>query len=64
MEQVITHILSKAVTKPSLIDTVDPTKTHELLDNLEKLDVNIDYLIVNHGRTRSFRKYTQHFRKV
>jgi flavorubredoxin len=35
--------------KTVLIDTVDPTKTHELLDNLEKLDVDIDYMIVNHA---------------
>jgi flavorubredoxin len=35
--------------KTVLIDTVDPTKSHELLDNLEKLDVDIDYLIVNHA---------------
>jgi flavorubredoxin len=35
--------------KTALIDTVDPAKTHELLDNLEKLDVDIDYLIVNHA---------------
>jgi flavorubredoxin len=35
--------------KTALIDTVDPTKSHELLDNLEKLDVDIDYLIVNHA---------------
>ena len=35
--------------KTALIDTVDPTKTHELLDNLEKLNVDIDYMIVNHA---------------
>ena len=41
--------LIKGDKKTVLIDTVDPTKTHELLDNLEKLDVDIDYLIVNHA---------------
>ncbi len=35
--------------KTALIDTVDPTKSHELLDNLEKLGMDIDYLIVNHA---------------
>ncbi len=35
--------------KTALIDTVDPTKTEDLLDNLEKLDVDIDYLIINHA---------------
>jgi flavorubredoxin len=41
--------LIKGSNKTALIDTVDPTKTHELLDNLEKLEVDIDYLIVNHA---------------
>ena len=41
--------LIKGSEKTALIDTVDPTKTHELLDNLEKLDVDVDYLIVNHA---------------
>jgi flavorubredoxin len=41
--------LIKGSEKTALIDTVDPTKTHELLDNLEKLEVDIDYLIVNHA---------------
>jgi flavorubredoxin len=35
--------------KTALIDTVDPKKTHELLDNLEKLEVDIDYLVINHA---------------
>ncbi len=36
--------------KVALIDTVDPELTHELFDNLEKLDVTkIDYLITNHA---------------
>ena len=35
--------------KAALIDTVDPAKTDELLDNLKKLDINIDYLVVNHA---------------
>jgi flavorubredoxin len=34
--------LIKGSNKTALIDTVDPTKTHELLDNLEKLEVDID----------------------
>ncbi len=39
----------KGNNKTALIDTVDPTKTDELLDNLKKLNVDIDYLIVNHA---------------
>ncbi|MFC2162187.1 FprA family A-type flavoprotein [Candidatus Altiarchaeota archaeon] len=36
--------------KTALIDTVDPTKTSELLKNLAGLDLpSIDYLIVNHA---------------
>ena len=35
--------------KTALIDTVDPTKANELLDNLKKLDANIDYLVINHA---------------
>lgn len=35
--------------KTALIDTVDPTKTHELKENLEKLDITIDYVIANHA---------------
>ena len=35
--------------KTVLIDTVDPTKTDELLENLKKLNVDIDYLVVNHA---------------
>ena len=35
--------------KTALIDTVDPTKTDELLENLKKLNVDIDYLVVNHA---------------
>jgi flavorubredoxin len=35
--------------KTALIDTVDPKKTHELLDNLEKLEFDIDYLVINHA---------------
>ena len=34
----------KGKNKTALIDTVDPTKTLELLDNLRKLEVDIDYL--------------------
>jgi flavorubredoxin len=39
----------KGKNKTALIDTVDPAKTDELLDNLKKLDVNIDYIIANHA---------------
>ncbi len=39
----------KGKNKTALIDTVDPAKTYELLDNLKKLDVDIDYLVVNHA---------------
>ena len=36
--------------RTALIDTVDPTKEHELIDNLGKLGVNsIDYVIANHA---------------
>jgi len=32
------------------IDTVDPTKNHELMENLEKLNItHIDYVIANHA---------------
>ena len=41
--------LVKGTDKTALIDTVDPTKANELLDNLKKLDADIDYLIVNHA---------------
>jgi flavorubredoxin len=34
----------------TLIDTVDPTKEHELIDNLRKLEIdNIDYVVANHA---------------
>ncbi|MDD3984889.1 MAG: FprA family A-type flavoprotein [Methanobacterium sp.] len=39
----------KGENKTALIDTVDPDKTRQLLDNLKKLDVDIDYIIVNHA---------------
>lgn len=36
--------------KIALIDTVDPCKTHELLRNLDVLNIkNIDYIIANHA---------------
>jgi len=36
--------------KTALIDTVDPCKTHELLRNLDVLNVKeIDYIIANHA---------------
>jgi flavorubredoxin len=39
----------KGNNKTALIDTVDPSKTQELLANLEKLNVDIDYLVANHA---------------
>jgi flavorubredoxin len=42
--------LIKGGEKIALIDTVDPTKEHELIDNLKNLDIkNIDYIIANHA---------------
>jgi flavorubredoxin len=41
--------LVKGTNKTALIDTVDPTKANELLDNLKKLDTDIDYLVINHA---------------
>jgi len=42
--------LIKGSEKTALIDTVDPTKEHVLLDNLNALEVkNIDYVISNHS---------------
>ncbi len=41
--------LVKGNKKTALIDTVDPTMSNELLENLKKLDVDIDYLIINHA---------------
>ena len=42
--------LIKGSEKTALLDTVDPTKEHELLANLKKLGVqNIDYVIAHHG---------------
>ncbi len=42
--------LIKGSEKTALIDTVDPTKEQELIQNLKKLNVdNIDYIIPNHG---------------
>jgi len=41
--------LVKGTNKTALIDTVDPTKANELLDNLKKLDADIDYLVINHA---------------
>ncbi len=35
--------------KTALIDTADPEKQHELLDALEKMEVNIDYIVANHA---------------
>ena len=42
--------LIKGKNKTALIDTVDPRKTHELLENLEELEIQtIDYVIANHA---------------
>ncbi|HID29676.1 MAG TPA: FprA family A-type flavoprotein, partial [Desulfobacterales bacterium] len=42
--------LIKSGEKTTLIDTVDPTKEHELVENLRKLQVErIDYVISNHA---------------
>ncbi len=41
--------LVRGTNKTALIDTVDPTKANELLDNLKKLDADIDYLVINHA---------------
>lgn len=35
--------------KTALIDTVDPTKEHELVRNLEELHIKIDYVVSNHA---------------
>ncbi len=36
--------------KVALIDTVDPAKSHELIENLKKLNItHIDYVIANHA---------------
>jgi flavorubredoxin len=42
--------LIKSSEKIALIDTVDPTKVYELIDNLKKVGIkNIDYVISNHA---------------
>ncbi len=41
--------LIKGNEKTALIDTVDPTKEGELLDNLQKLDAKIDYVVAQHA---------------
>ena len=42
--------LIKGSEKTALLDTVDPVKEHELLENLKKLGVkSIDYIIAHHG---------------
>ncbi|MDI6644433.1 MAG: FprA family A-type flavoprotein [Methanobacteriaceae archaeon] len=35
--------------KNALIDTVDPSKTHELISKLKNINVKVDYIIVNHA---------------
>lgn len=41
--------LIKTSTKTALIDTVDPTKAHILIENLDELGIErIDYIITNH----------------
>ena len=39
----------KGEEKTALIDTTDPEKQQGLLDALEKLEFNIDYIIANHA---------------
>jgi flavorubredoxin len=41
--------LIKGDEKTALIDTVDPTKTKDLVENLEELGLSIDYVISNHA---------------
>ncbi|MBI5681423.1 MAG: FprA family A-type flavoprotein [Methanobacterium sp.] len=41
--------LIKASKKNALIDTADPNKKEEFLDNLKKVDIKIDYIISNHA---------------
>jgi flavorubredoxin len=42
--------LIKGSEKIALIDTVDPTKEYELIDNLKKMEIdNIDYVVANHA---------------
>jgi len=42
--------LIKGQKKTALIDTVDPTKEDDLLDNLDDLEIeHLDYLVVNHA---------------
>ena len=42
--------LIKGDEKTALIDTVDPTMTGALIDNLKQLDIrNIDYIVANHA---------------
>ena len=39
----------KGSEKTALIDCVDPTKEKELISNLKKLKLKIDYIIANHA---------------
>ncbi|HSO25899.1 MAG TPA: FprA family A-type flavoprotein, partial [Methanobacteriaceae archaeon] len=41
--------LVEGTEKNALIDTVDPSKTSELLDNLDETGLKIDYIIANHA---------------
>jgi len=42
--------LIKGQKKTALIDTVDPTKEDDLLDNLDDLRIeHLDYIVVNHA---------------
>ncbi len=42
--------LIKGQEKTALIDTVDPTKEDDLLDNLDDLEIEyLDYIVVNHA---------------
>jgi flavorubredoxin len=56
--------LVKGEDKIALIDTVDPAKTEELLENLKTLEVNIDYVIANHAEqdhSGSLPKILEHY---
>ncbi|PMP84786.1 MAG: MBL fold hydrolase [Thermodesulfobium narugense] len=41
--------LVKGSDKCALIDTTDPTKTYELINDLKRLNVRVDYVISNHA---------------
>ena len=41
--------LIKGSKKTALLDTVDPTKTHKLMNHLKEVGVDIDYIIAHHA---------------